>query len=764
MDIKGKVSRDALDDARIERERKMNPPEVEPGMGDWEDSSMSGNDDFGWGSPSNDTSSGWGDSTGDGWGDSAGGSGWGDQSGGWGGGGGLDAFGQTNNGKEEKEFEDKVFDGLAVGAKGATSFIKAFVDSFSTFDYMTQMRFGRASAITGGITAVAGGIVTLFGLDGFGVLLGGLLATGVAVPVFMWGYDEFSKNGAPDDNMDVQGDNFSDMGFASGFDDEPFDNSEFSSTDGFDSEDEFSMDMDSDEEDDDEFSAFDDFDFDEEENTVLDSKDILSKREGIIDDLDSNNGMLTRRYLYDKISDALVNVNSKYNHVKVISDTSDEFDAWDALVQSSASILQPKGDNVDIPYLLSVKDKLFYTLLEVKRVNWIKNVDLFVNEIVNICRFDAETGTDNTKIYGIGTTVGDRIYIKIMKGTTTMVSIKDIYRDVEKEILDSGNYMPIVLGLDVEGNPVVRDFKKLDSILVTGMPRSGKTWLVQSVLTQMTFYLKPSELEIRVLDPKDQISDYRSMKMPHIRKFVSTDAGILSELRDVVKVEGVRRKKLIGEGGFVNIFDFKKKNPDVHLPLLYVVIDEVITLAERMDKDTKAEFQGLLTELVSQLPALGIRIFMIPHVVKDNILKKTITDLIPCRVSVKGDTQHIESSTGTKNFKHKLTHQGDMAVNLGEGESIFIHSAVLTDTNEGNQDLFDFLNKFWSKLEPESIKGSYFESDSLKQQVSSIKRGNIERIDSDSAVRTATKPVALTADDVTSLTEGIHENIDIWGD
>lgn len=351
-----------------------------------------------------------------------------------------------------------------------------------------------------------------------------------------------------------------------------------------------------------------------------------------------------------------------------------------------------------------------------------------------------------------------------MKGTTTMVSIKDIYRDVESQIVDNKNYMPIVLGLDVEGNPVVRDFKNVNSILVTGMPRSGKTWFLQSVLSQMTFYLKPSELEIFVLDPKDQISDYRSMKMPHIRKFVSSDDGILNELRNVVKVEGVRRKKVIGDGGFVNIFDFKKKNPDVHMPLLYVVIDEVITLAERMDKDTKAEFQGLLMELVSQLPALGIRIFMIPHVVKDNILKKTITDLIPCRVSVKGDAQHIESSTGMKNFKHKLIHQGDMAVNLGEGESIFIHSAILTDSNEGNQDLFDFLYKFWSKLEPESVKGSYYEAEETRVKSSKIARGKIERVGGgEELISSPRNENKLSKQDVDSLTSGIHDDIDLWG-
>jgi S-DNA-T family DNA segregation ATPase FtsK/SpoIIIE len=216
-------------------------------------------------------------------------------------------------------------------------------------------------------------------------------------------------------------------------------------------------------------------------------------------------------------------------------------------------------------------------------------------------------------------------------------------------------------------------------------------------------------LNFYLLDPKGDISDFKSLNVPHVKRFVSTDEEIVQTLRWVVKTEADRRRKIMHEaGGFIDYWDLKKKRPDIELPLLYVVIDEVVTLSDRMDKETKSEFQGLLSQLVSQLPALGIRIFMIPHVVKDQVLKKTITDLIPCRISVMGDANHIENVTGasTKAFVHKLVNQGDMAVRLNNNKIQFVHGIIIADSNEGTDDFFDFLTSMWLKICPESLDTS----------------------------------------------------------
>lgn len=762
--ITSKVNREDMENARIDRDRSTNPADVEPGMGDFD----WGNDDsFG----SEGGTSGWGSDFGSGGG--ATGGPFGDSGGGLGGpfgntqspfGGFGSSFGQPQPEPKKEDMEDKIFDGLKKLGKGFFNFSSEFVNSFKTFDVTVRMKTGKSIIITGIIVALVGLVLTLFGFGkelGFSLLIGGIASVGVGVPLFMFSYDDYTKNGAPQPEYQPEeafGETEEFTSFEDAFDDE-------------DSDSEFDMFGEDDEDDDDysDFSTDDDYDFSAFETEETSPEQIEQNMNSTLDNLNSNNGMVTRQYLYENILGCLMNVNQTFDKVRTIQEDSDEFDAWDAIIQNSAGVFKPKGSEIDMPYLLTAKERLFYIQLEIKRVNWIKNIDAFVTEIVNICRFDSDTGKTDMSIYGIGNTVGDRIYVKIMKGETAMVSVKDTYKNVQAEVTNSKNYMPIVLGLDAEGNVVWRDFKDINSILVTGMPRSGKTWFVQAVLAQMMFYLKPSELQLHILDPKDQISDFKSMQMPHIRKFVSNDEAILAELRNIVKVEGPRRKRIIGDAGFVNIWDYKKKNPDVDLPLLYVVIDEVITLAERMEREVKDEFQALLLELVSQLPALGIRIFMIPHVVKDQILKKSITDLIPCRISVRGDAEHIEKSVGAKNFKHKLFHQGDMAVRFNNDDPLFVHSAVLTNSNEGNQDLFDFLLKFWSKLEPESINGSLYQKRQISSQIASNESSKGTNIKVDvpnyQNSETSSRP-KLSQADIEELTKSVNndndEEIDLW--
>jgi hypothetical protein len=741
--ITSKVNREDMENARIDRNREINPAEVEPGMGDFDwdnDATPTGGSPAGWGSSANNTMSGPFGST--------------DTQGGLGGFGGFGgAFGQQPPVQKEDDVEEKFWLGLKKLGSGFIKFTGELVSSFKTFDVMVRMRTGKSIFITGVITAIAGLLLILFGFGnqlGMSLLVGGLVSTGVGVPLFMFSYDDVMKNGVPElqGTTDMpEGDmetNFDDFGdFADDEDEDVFDIFGDDDDSDIDTSD-FTEDLD--------FSAF-------EENET--SEEEISQNMGsTLNGLNISNGMVTRQYLYENIIACLMNVNQNFDNVRSIQDGSDEFDAWDAIIQNSAGVFKPKGSEVDLPYLITAKEKLFYIILEIRRVNWIKNIDSFVSEIVNICRFDEDTGKTDTSIYGVGNTVGDKIYVKIMKGETAMVTVKDTYKNVADDIKNSNHFLPIVMGLDAEGHVVWQDFKDINSILVTGMPRSGKTWLVQSILCQMMFYLKPSELNFYILDPKDQISDFKAMEMPHIRKFVSNDADILKELSNIVKIEGPRRKKIIGDAGFVNIWDFKKRNPDVDLPLLYVVIDEVITLAERMTKETKDEFQSLLLELVSQLPALGIRIFMIPHVVKDNILKKSITDLIPCRISVRGDAEHIERTVGAKNFKHKLFNQGDMAVRFNNDEPMFIHSAVLTNSNESNNDLFSFLLKFWLKLEPESINGSLHSKKQLKDKNKSNRNTRESFITLETPVyeNTSSKrdTKVLSKEEIAELVESMH--------
>jgi hypothetical protein len=411
---------------------------------------------------------------------------------------------------------------------------------------------------------------------------------------------------------------------------------------------------------------------------------------------ESENKMMTRAYLYEKFTSVLGNQTKGFTTEKIFPEDSDDFYAWDAVLkQGSESIM---GASDDFPDLESARDKLFYVLLKFTRPKWLNNTNVskLVEEVISFCSYDPETNKRNTKIHGHADIVGSFVYMKIYKGESAMISLKDIMEHDKEFFLKPSHLIPVTLGVDSEGLPYNIDLKDMNSLIVSGMPRSGKTWFLLSLFSQMMFFNRPDDLHFYFLDPKDEISDFRDVKSPHVKAFKTSDKDILDQLRDIVKVEGVRRTKILGDANEVNIWDFKKKNPDIAMPLIYVVIDEVITLAQRMSKEVKEEFQGLLLELTTRLPALGIRIIMVPHLVKNDILRKSITDVIPCKISVCGDPEHIESVTGDKKFAFPLENIGDMAVKLtGESKAIFIHGPVIASTNEEVKQVLAYIDKFW---------------------------------------------------------------------
>ncbi|HBG2132350.1 TPA: hypothetical protein KPJ62_002676 [Clostridioides difficile] len=605
----------------------------------------------------------------------------------------LDSFNSLDFGQGLGEFqqspqqtsnEEKIFDAAVIFLKGLFGFLKEFVTSFSNFKTINRLETGRTIVIISIIVFIVAIVAIMFGkTKGINLIISSLLSSSIGIPIFYSAYIDLKEKNNDENNNNPDEESFQAEDFLDEDEDE-FIEEELS-------EDEY-------------YDYFQD-DFFEDE-TISDDK-IENNRELAVDNINTNlNGMFTRSYLYENISNCLASINPSFNKVKTFDEGDINFQAWDAIIQNSAQVLGGKNKDTEPMYLLSLQEKLFYIYLSVKRPNWLKNVDSLVKEIINIYAFDKETGILNENIYGDGVSVGDTINIKIMKDVSTMVSLRDTYSLVEKEILDTKNYIPVVLGIDTEGCVVFKDLKNVESLLIAGPPRSGKTWIALSIICQISTYLSPSEAQFYIFDPKGKLSDYRALEIPHVKKFITRTDDMLNILREVVNVEGAYRQDLIGDAGEVNIWDYKKKNPGVKLPLLYIVIDEVITVAESMPKEVKTEFQSLLIKLVTRLPAAGIRIIMLPHVIKHEILSKTLTDNIPCRISVMGNAEHIEKSTGDKKFNHKLRNKGDSAVKFFNDNAQFVHASVLTKSNNDNAKFFDFLSKFWLKLEPDSYDDS----------------------------------------------------------
>lgn len=609
--------------------------------------------------------------------------------------------------------EDKLFDAAAKMGKSSVNMFKDLISSFKSFDAEKRATTGRFAMVISGVCLFCSILLLIFGRQSFGfeLLLGSMTSEATGILLLCFAQSSLSKQKPAPAPTPVPTPEPTPAPAPA------------SDSDGFSDEDIFS-DSDEDEYDDDDFYSdyapepakqefTDDFSWaqpnePDPEPEVMSTTDMTQAKA----DLETlpDRGIIDRRTLFERANSVLNYINKDFGKHTEIAQGSDLFNTLDTIVQDSAENFRTNS-NDELPYLISAVDTLFYIRLDIHRVKYIKNIEAYTKEIVNIFQYDRNTGKRDERIYGVGDVVGNEMHIKLMKGESVMVSLRDIYAVRSENILDMDNKMPVVLGIDIEGDPVIRDFKTFNSLLVTGAPRTGKSWLLQAMIWQMMLYYSPEDLWIYYLDPKGSISDFTTAITPHVKKFVTTDDNIVAQLEQIVRVEGPRRQQIIGEAGFVNLDDYKKKFPGNHdMPYIYVMIDEVVTLADRMDKDVKTNFQGLLSELVSRLPAVGIRLFMVPHLVKDNIIKKNTTSLIPCRISVMGNAEHIESSCGVKNFPHQLINRGDTCTVLaGEPKPLFVHGVVLSKTNDENAQLFNYIAELWAKICPNSVAGSVYE-------------------------------------------------------
>lgn len=611
--------------------------------------------------------------------------------------------------------EDKFFNAIAKGGKVVFGFFNDIVSSSKGLTPKFISVYGKNVTFVSLAVAFVGIVLRLFGIV-FGVqlLVGGLLSASAGVVLLMFFVEKgagcssqyeddnttqnFSSPPQPSMDLALAGNGFGGISDTDFDDEEKFDynNEEEDEPQGFDFE--------------------DDFDFNDSKDEVQDGEN----PDTVLDNLpDIDRGMYTRQFLYDSFTRVLPNLKTNFSDVKEYDEDSEVFLSWDDIIQRASAVTGLKDD--DIPYLKALEENLFTIKATISRTPKMKP-DLIGEEVAKAYAYNEyDNDEDRARVFAKVETVLDECVITVFTGASHMISLKDMYTKSEKFILDKKNTIPVVLGINEKGNVVTADFKKIESIIIAGMPRSGKSWLVQAILTQMCALLPPSELNIFFLDPKASTSDFKNFKLPHVKKFASryTDSngvvvnkeytGILDVLRWVVNVEAPRRKKLIGDHGKVNINDFKATHPDVKLPIIYIVIDEMVTLSE-MIKEEEKEYQSYLKMIVTQFPNLGIKGMFIPHEVKNQIIDKTAYDSIKARISVKGSPEHIEASTGTKPraFPYKLANVGDMAVNIDtiSVSTLFVHGVALTDDNDKNNALFDFIRRFWSKYAPEEFADS----------------------------------------------------------
>lgn len=452
-------------------------------------------------------------------------------------------------------------------------------------------------------------------------------------------------------------------------------------------------------------------------NNLMDQMDEPEDHDDIIESIEKDRyGLYSKEALYEKVIVALEHHTPNFTEQSELSTTSQEFILYAAQIRSITDLINlPAGVELDVTRVTKgfVTDTVY-----TKRPKGTSDsvMQRFNEELTNLLAYESGS-TFNDKIYTNTVAVGVMWITTVTKGTNDMVTIKDALQTEKDFMVDPDNTLPILLGYAPNGDILKTDFKDIESSFITGMPRSGKTWFVKTILGQLTLFHSPEEVIIYIADTKAAGSDYYNFRTPHVKVFASEIKAIMDMLEYLVTTEADIRNNKLAKAGVKNIWDYNKKMHDSPMPVLYVVIDEMVALATHPDltTDDKKKYNNYLQQLVTKLPSIGVRLIGLPHVLKHDILNKTTIEMVSFKASVGGDVDHIQQTTGAskRDFPYTLTEKGDIALkaNMMKGDLQvnkveFCRAFVLGTSNSSIDGIFDFSKKLWMKLAPDTVPGS----------------------------------------------------------
>lgn len=430
--------------------------------------------------------------------------------------------------------------------------------------------------------------------------------------------------------------------------------------------------------------------------------------ESDLENLDMKKGTQTRQFIYETLTKGLPSISPKFADTRNIREGSKEWAIWDELIRKAARHAGTRDDL--LPDLKDASENPFMFKLTISRTPRMK-AQAIADEVVKVYKYDDEGNLEYPNAYATSAESGDHAFIRIYKGTKIdMISLADMYAsstDAQKFVRDPKNEMPVVIGSTGDGKVKYVDLLKAPAIVVSGEPRSGKSWIVKLILNQMCAYMSPNDLHLYIGDPKNQISEYANYNLPHVRRKEYTVDSVIDMLRYLVNTEAPRRKNIMQQYGYVNVLEFRRDHPEVAFPFLYVVLDEMMSLANAMGKEDAREYRELIERFVSEFPALGMRAIFIPHRVKNDVIPKSVSELISVRITAKSasDASAAENLglNSASEFPYKLSNAGDVAVriaDINDGVPTYLRAAVLAPDTKGMERLESYIGRYWDKLDP----------------------------------------------------------------
>ena len=280
-----------------------------------------------------------------------------------------------------------------------------------------------------------------------------------------------------------------------------------------------------------------------------------------------------------------------------------------------------------------------------------------VSKIINLSEDIARnTSSESARISTIPgrSTIG----IELPNASRENVYLSEILS--HNEFIKKGIRLPIALGKNISGLPIIGDLASMPHLLIAGTTGSGKSVCINTIILSLLYRHTPDKCKFILIDQKMlELSTYEGI--PHLLFPVITEAKKAASVLGWVVKEMESRYRLMTKEGVRNIDGYNSKHK-LPMPYIVVIVDEMSDLMLVAGK----EIENYIQKLSQMARAAGIHIIMATQRPSVDVITGTIKANFPTRISFQV-TSKIDSRT-------ILGEQGAEQL-LGKGDMLYMSSA-----------------------------------------------------------------------------------------
>ena len=340
-------------------------------------------------------------------------------------------------------------------------------------------------------------------------------------------------------------------------------------------------------------------------------------------------------------------------------------------------------------------------------------VEIERGPVITMYELELAPGTKVGKVVGLSDDLAIalkapsvRIVAPLLGKSSIGVEVPNIQRKTVmlRELLDTAEgvrekmAIPILIGKDVAGNPVISDLASMPHLLIAGTTGSGKSVCLNSIILSILFLRHPSEVQLLLVDPKMvEFSSFR--EIPHLISPVVTDMKKAAAVLEWAVNKMEERYALLASVGVKHIYGYnrlgaseikKRLNPEgnanledvpYYLPHIVIVVDELADLMMVASKEVETS----VIRLSQKSRAVGIHLILATQRPSVDVITGLIKSNLPSRISFyvasKVDSRTILDQNGAE----KLLGSGDMLfLPPGTSKLVRVQGAYVSDEEVKN--------------------------------------------------------------------------------